>query len=94
MQRVKIIAVTVVLLCCLMLVDTSSAMNSGQYAINWSVVGAGGGPVVSSNYGLESTAGQIAVGQSDSASYDLCTGYWCEAAIEYKIYLPLVLLDT
>jgi hypothetical protein len=94
MNRARVFALTVALLCCLVLMSPSHAMQSSQYAINWSVVGSGGGPMRSTNYGLNSTAGQNASGFSRSTTYELCAGYWCGAAAEYGVYLPLVLRNA
>ena len=94
MNRAKVFALTIALLCCLVLMSPSHAMQSSQYVINWSVVGSGGARMRSTNYGLGSTAGQPAVGLSSSTYYDLCAGYWCGAAVEYGVYLPLVLRNA
>jgi len=94
MNRVKMIALLVVLLCGLVLMSPSRAMQSAHYAINWSVVGAGAGPMHSTNYDTNSTAGQPASGLSHSANYDLCAGYWCSTAVEYAVYLPLILRNA
>jgi hypothetical protein len=45
-------------------------------ALPWSVFGAGGNAASSTNYGLGSTAGQSAIGQSSSTNYQLGAGYW------------------
>ena len=91
-NKAKIVALTVVLF--LVLVSTSSAGSSTQYAIEWDVVSAGGTPMTSSTYGLVGTIGQPAQGVSSSSSYVLCAGYWCGIDADYKIYLPFVLNDT
>ena len=88
----KVIVVISVFLFCLALTGTTNAMSSTQYAIDWSVVGSGGEPVHSTSYGANTTVGQPIVRLSQSTSYGLCSGYWCEAGMAYRIYLPAVLL--
>ncbi|MFL7795092.1 MAG: hypothetical protein AB8I69_23335 [Anaerolineae bacterium] len=91
-NKAKIVILTGVLL--LVLVSTSSAGSSTQYAVEWDVVSAGGTPMASSTYELVGTVGQSAPGGSSSAGYVLCAGYWCGIVADYTIYLPLVLSDT
>ena len=64
--------------------------NAGP-AVDWWVIGGGGGPATAGAYALDGTVGQAVVGVAEHAPYELCTGFWCGAAVEYKIYLPLVL---
>lgn len=93
MSNVKIIGLLAVLLCGLVLVSASQAsgaLRPSQHAINWSVFGAGGGPIASVSYGLNSTAGQTAIGQSSSTNYALCAGYQCWADVGYAVFLPIV----
>ena len=91
MKRIKVIAVMGVLLCCLALAGTTNAISSAQYAIDWSAVGSGGGRVHSTSYSANITVGQPVISVSHSTGYGLCAGYWCEAGLAYRIYLPLVL---
>lgn len=91
-NKAKIVALTVVLL--LVLVSTSGAGSSTQYAVEWDAVSAGGTPMTSSTYGLAGTIGQPAQGVSSSSNYVLCAGYWCGVDVDHTIYLPLVLRDT
>ena len=55
------------------------------------LTGGGGGPASSTNYAVNLTVGQSAIGASASANYEGCLGYWCGTAVEYRVYLPLVL---
>jgi hypothetical protein len=73
------------------LVLTSLALASGSYSINWWVIGGGGGRAESGNYSLDFTIGQPVVGVATDTGYELCSGFWCGAVVEYKIYLPIVL---
>ena len=63
-------------------------------AINWSVIGGGGGHAEAAPYALDGTVGQPMVGQAASPPYDLCAGYWCGAAAGYRVYLPLLLRNN
>jgi hypothetical protein len=73
------------------LVLTSLALASGSYSINWWVIGGGGGVTEAGNYSLDFTIGQPVVGVATDTGYELCSGFWCGAVVEYKIYLPIVL---
>lgn len=48
---------------------------STSYRIESDSINIGGGLSTSSNYGLESTAGEVATGESESASFNLKAGY-------------------
>ena len=58
------------------------------------VIGGGGGRVEQDIYTLDYTIGQPVVGTASNTPYELCAGYWCGGAGEYKIYLPLVLRNA
>ena len=60
-------------------------------AIDWSVIGGGGGHAETAPYTLDGTIGQAMVGMVSNGPYELCSGFWCLALTEYKIYLPLIL---
>jgi hypothetical protein len=99
MNKWKVVTLTIVLLCGLLLVLSIAeglvgavlAMESDNYAINWDVIGSGGEPSTSASFALNGTIGQGVVGSSSGDSYGLCGGYWCGGEIAYNIYLPLVL---
>jgi len=61
--------------------------------LNWWVIGGGGGHAAAGAYGLDGTIGQAVTAVVRNTSYELCAGFWCgvRAAVEYNIYLPLVL---
>ncbi|PZR98381.1 MAG: hypothetical protein DLM69_08730 [Candidatus Chloroheliales bacterium] len=60
----------------LLIVSTTLAASSANYAINWSQIGAGGGEgAASTNYRLGATIGQPVAGNSGSASYRASMGY-------------------
>lgn len=78
-----------VLLMLILLVGGASAQ--GPLTIDWFVIGGGGGHAEAAPYALDGTIGQAMVGVVSSASYELCSGFWCGAAAQYRVYLPLVL---
>jgi hypothetical protein len=82
------------LLCALALVGSVLAMSSDNYRLDWfTPLTGGGGAADSTNYAIDLTVGQTAVGTSNSA----CLGYWCgitAAAEQHKIYLPLTLRNS
>ena len=53
----------------------SQSSRAGEQ-INWQVISSGGGLGSSTNYILNGTAGQIAVGSGSSTSFGLHHGYW------------------
>jgi hypothetical protein len=78
------------LLVALLLASIASAQSSTRYSLAWYVLGGGGGRVASTNYAMNSTVGQAAVGLSSSASYRMLGGYW-QNWPDYRVFLPLVL---
>nr|HID13717.1 hypothetical protein [Anaerolineae bacterium] len=81
------------LIALLLLTGSVLAMSSDNYRLDWftPLTGGGGGPSSSTNYAVNFTVGQTAIGTSSSTNYGGCLGYWCGAGVEYKIFLPLVL---
>jgi hypothetical protein len=76
-------------LCALLLAGVTLA--NGTPSIDWYVIGGGGGHVEAGVYALDGTIGQAVVGTAKDTGYELCSGFWCGAVVEYKIYLPIVL---
>ncbi len=89
MNKQKITALAAVLICSLLLVQAVLAQASP--AIDWRVIGGGGGHAEAGIYALDGTIGQAVVGTATDTSLELCSGFWCGAAAGYKIYLPLVM---
>ena len=90
MKRTALLLTLAVLL---LLAGRALAMSSDHYRLDWFVplTGGGGGPASSTNYAVNFTVGQSAIGTS-SNTYRACLGYWCgAAAAQYRVYLPLVL---
>ena len=97
MNKRKILALAAALLCGLVVAGVAWAMSSASYAIEWDVIGGGGGPMSSASYALNGTVGQAAIGAKGSASYRVGSGYWYGVAVpappppEYKIFLPIIM---
>jgi len=98
MSKRKITALTAAFLCSLLLVLSvveglaGIDLADGTPAIDWYVISGGGGvddhPIP---YALGGTIGQAVVGTATDTGFELCSGFWCRAAVEYKkIYMPLV----
>jgi len=90
----RMLIVLLCLLCGLLLAGRALAMSSTNYRLDWftPLTGGGGGPAGSTNYAVNFTVGQSAIGASTSTNYRGCLGYWCGAvAAQYRVYLPLVL---
>jgi len=69
------IAIMLVCLLCLLAAGDASAQSSANYALNWSVVGSGGGEITSASYAMQSTVGQTAIGTLGDG-YTIEAGYW------------------
>ncbi len=93
MRRVAILLTVAVVL---LLAGRALAMSSANYRLDWftPLTGGGGGPAQSAHYAVNFTVGQSAIGMASSSNYGGCLGYWCGAAAEYRIYLPLVLRNA
>lgn len=76
MEKRRITALAVALLCGVVVASAAWAMSSAGYAINWDVIGGGGGPVSSASYAVNGTLGQAVIGGSTNASYEVQGGYW------------------
>ena len=74
------------------LLATSAFAGGGGIWIPRSVIGGGGGRVQSGDFTMHGTVGQMTVGLTSNAPYDLRSGFWfVPSAAQYHIYLPLVL---
>ena len=92
MTKRTLIVIAGALLCGLLLAGVALAMDSDNYRLDWftPLTGGGGGAASSTNYAVNLTVGQSAIGASSGTDYEGCLGYWCGAAIEHRVYLPLV----
>lgn len=90
MRRIAILLTLAVLL---LLAGRALAMESEHYRLDWftPLTGGGGGPAQSAHYAINFTVGQSVIGKASGTNYGGCLGFWCGAAGQYRIYLPLVL---
>ena len=90
MKQATILLTLIVLL---LLAGSAMAMSSTNYRLDWftPLTSGGGGAASSTNYAVNLTIGQAAIGGSSSANYAVGLGYWYGAAAQYKIFLPIVL---
>jgi len=97
MNKRKILALAAALLCGLLVAGVAWAMSSASYAIEWDVIGGGGGSMSSASYALNGTVGQAAIGAKGSASYRVGSGYWYGVAVPapppptHKVFLPIIM---
>ena len=92
MNERKTIALLVVLLCVL-LTGSALAMSSTNYRLDWftPLTSGGGGAASSTNYAVNLTVGQAAIGGLSSANYAAGLGYWYGVEQQLRVYLPIVL---
>ena len=84
---------------CLILVTAGVVLagSGAGYDLSWNTVDGGGVTFnTGGNYRLGGTAGQpdagvLSAGSIPGGDYTLVGGFWGAAAVEYKLYLPLVL---
>ena len=82
-MRSKKAIVLIALLCGLVLMGLAVAnADVLQYAIRWHVIAGGGGPQQSGSYRQNSTIGQAVIGEAQSGSYRLQSGFWPGVGIE------------
>ena len=78
----------------LALASIAFAQASSNYDLSWHVIGGGVGRMESTGHSLQGTLGQTVSGSMSSTGHSLCTGYWCQGAKDFAVYLPLVLRDS
>ena len=67
---------TVLLALILLMISSSIASDKTGEEINWQVISSGGTESGSTNFGLNGTAGQTAVGAASSSNFGLSHGFW------------------
>jgi hypothetical protein len=90
MNKRWMLAGVAILLVALLLASIASAQSSTRYSLAWYALAGGGGRAASTNYAMNSTVGQAAVGLSGSTSYRVLSGYW-QNWPDYRVFLPLIL---
>lgn len=92
MSYAQKLAATVALLLLIAMPMLAYAQTGGGYDLTWSTIDGGGGTSLSGGYILNGTIGQPdANAPLMGGSYTLVGGFWAGAAVEYRIYLPVVL---
>jgi len=72
--------------------DVALAQSGGGYDLTWNTVDSGGATFSSGgNYSLGGAIGQPDAGVLSGGDYTLACGFWGSGAVEYNIYLPLIL---
>jgi hypothetical protein len=67
----------------------------GGFSIDWWTVDGGGVmDSTSANFSLNGTIGQPDAGRAASPFYVLVGGFWGSAAVNYNVYLPLILKNS
>ena len=81
------------LLAFLLVAENVLAMSSTNYKLEWFTPGTsgGGGAMSSTNYAVNVTTGQTAIGAATSANYGVGLGYWYGVLTGGRLYLPLIL---
>ncbi len=93
MSRITILLLLALATLLLLMAGSVGAMFSDNYRLDWftPLTSGGGGAADSTNYVINLTVGQTAIGASSSASYNVGLGYWYGAVAQYKVFLPIVL---
>jgi hypothetical protein len=92
MSEQTVTALVAGVLCCLLLAGSVLASSSTNYWLDWftPLTSGGGGAANSTNYAINLTIGQSAIGRSSSANYGVGLGYWHGVERQFKVYLPIV----
>jgi hypothetical protein len=88
-MKTKVLILALVLT--LFLVVTGVALANGGVARPRWVLGGGASDSAAGDVTLRATLGQAVVGVVAGGDITLRQGFWHGAAVEYKIYLPLIL---
>ncbi len=86
-------AILVLIACLLVVAVPVLAQSSDNYDLSWHVIAGGSGRMESAaGHRLLGSAGQSLVGTTmTSGGHSLCSGFWCGAVEQYRVYLPLVM---
>ncbi len=94
MNKTRMVIVGSVVLITFSAAGAALAQGAPGFAVNWSVMGAGGRDMASQAYAVRGTVGQMAAGSAVGASHALHSGYWsrmAELPAYSRVYLPLLL---
>lgn len=85
-------AILLALAALLLLASVALAQSGNGYDLTWNTVDSGGYTFsTGGDYSLGGTIGQPDAGVLSGGDYALVGGFWGGGAVEYKIYLPLIL---
>jgi hypothetical protein len=70
--------------------STALAQTGDDYDLTWWTVDGGRGTLAGGGYALGSTVGQPDAAMWTGGEYTLAGGFWGGAAVEFRVYLPLV----
>lgn len=92
MNKRRLLALTLALLWILVLIQNAAAMSSTNYRLDWytPATSGGGGAMTSTNYAVNLTIGQTALGSHSSTNYVAGLGYWY-GVLQSQLYLPLIM---
>jgi len=93
MKRFTTMSRTTVLVTIVLLLAASTALAWPGFDVSWWTVDGGGGAASGGSYTLTGAIGQPDAGVLTGGDYTLGGGFWGggAAAVEYKVYLPMVL---
>ena len=92
-MKTQLVATVSVLFVVCLLAGSALAMSSTNYRLDWftPLTSGGGGAASSTNYAVNLTIGQAAIGGSSSANYAAGLGYWYGVEQQFRVYLPIVI---
>ena len=92
-MKTKLVATVSVLFVLCLLAGSALAMYSSNYRLDWftPLTGGGGGMAHSTNYAVNLTIGQAAIGGLSSTHYAVGLGYWYGVEQQLRVYLPIVI---
>ena len=98
MLRKNVIGILIVLIFLLTSITLLSAQSNDKYDLSWNALSSGGGLSKYSKYEVVSSIGQVVVGNSSHAKYEVSSGFFAGSEAppvvideEYFIYLPSVI---
>jgi hypothetical protein len=92
MNKRRFLPLWLALLCAFLIIQNAAAMSSTNYRLDWftPATSGGGGAMSSTNYAVNLTIGQTAIGSHSSTNFIAGLGYWY-GVLQSRLYLPLIL---
>lgn len=72
------------------LVSSIAQAGGGGPAVDWDVIGSGGGHGVSGGTAVDVTIGQAVVGVAGTPARTVCVGFWCGVIPNWAQFLPVI----